>query len=167
MITRRTFLISLIVGLISGCTSREVINEVVNIDVDATNPESMVKSIDRNKIQKVTWGVIALQSYNFLIISLGSENIVKIDEEDLILHAHLVKKKVTKIFADSFEIVESLRYEEQLKKFADGKTAFVNWREIKNYLDNLIYSSDELLSGRVIRIMKELFAEDYKLIEGA
>ncbi len=175
MITRRIFLFSLIAGLTAGCTSRKTIGldveeKTIRLDVDETDPVSMVKSIKLNmpNVQNVTSGVIALQSYKFLMKSIGRENFVKIDEEDLIAHAHLVKKNITKTFADSFKIVESVRDEEQqLKKYADGKTVFISWRNLKKHLDDVVQSSGEVVSERVIRIMRELFAEDYKLIEGA
>ncbi len=96
-----------------------------------------------------------------MVDSIDEGKYLTINEEDLIEHSRLIKKNITKGIAEHFEIVKSVRHEEQFEKF-DGSTAVVDWKIVKEYIDK----RSGKMKTRTLRVFKELFAEDYKFIDG-
>jgi hypothetical protein len=162
MITRRKFLIwvSHAIFVISGCTYRKA------IQIKYEDSGAFVKSLDELEEkghQQVTIGWVEWSSFVLLFNSLSEDGIRKAYIEDLVLYAHEVLKNTKAIIASKFTIIPSVPYNQQ--KRLEHNTVIVNWREIGRFRDYVESTPDRELSEKVIILMKELFGDDYHLIE--
>ena len=165
MITRRNFLwwTSSVLILVPSCTYRK------HVSLKYDTPEAFGESIEELKkdgMKQVTTGFVALSAYGLLVGTLKDDGFRRAKIEDLISHARQVAKNSRAILSEHFKLVDSVPYEQQLEQLPHG-TLMVNWKQLKHNRDHVLSSLDKNWSEKVIIVMKEIFANDYRLIDAS